>query len=164
MSPLQPPEEDDILTSTRKSIRDDLGYNVTPLLHKSLDNSKIAYIDMYHVPMGLFRYIKDKDDELGSRLNLQPKQVRSALADLQQEGLVAQEEMPDETFGSRLSAYWYVDLKQAVDVIRLRVNEMQLILHEKQTAKMASQVTNTSLKCYLAARSHAGDRGSAIMV
>lgn len=32
------------------------------------------------------RYIKDKDEELGSRLNLQPKQVRSALAELLAEG------------------------------------------------------------------------------
>lgn len=35
------------------------------------------------------RYIKDKDEELGSRLNLQPKQVRSALAELLAEGFAA---------------------------------------------------------------------------
>lgn len=71
---------------------------------------------------------------------MQPKQVRSALADLQQEGLVMQEEMEDETYSSRLSAYWYIDLRHAVNVIRMRVHEMQLILNEKQQEKMAQQV------------------------
>lgn len=39
--------------------------------------------------MDVPRYIKDKDEELGSRLNLQPKQVRSALAELLAEGFAA---------------------------------------------------------------------------
>lgn len=86
------------------------------------------------------RYIKDKDEDLGSRLNLQPKQVRSALTDLMQEGLVMQEDMEDETYSSRLSTYWYIDLRHAVNVIRLRLHEMQVILNERQQAKMAQQV------------------------
>lgn len=86
------------------------------------------------------RYIKDKDEDLGSRLNLQPKQVRSALADLMQEGLVMQEEMEDETYSSRLSAYWYIDLRHAVNVIRLRVHQMKLILEKRRQAKEVQQV------------------------
>ncbi|CAM9186682.1 unnamed protein product [Choristocarpus tenellus] len=85
------------------------------------------------------KYIKDKDEELGTRLNLLPKQVRSALAELQEEGLVGQEEMTDEIYFGRSSQYWYIDYRHAVDVIRLRVYEMQLILREKQQAKMARQ-------------------------
>lgn len=84
------------------------------------------------------RYIKD--EELGSRLNLQPRQVRAALAELKEQGFAAQESMTDEIYSGRSSNYWYVDLRHAVNVIRLRVCEMQKILSQRQQAKTAQQV------------------------
>lgn len=86
------------------------------------------------------RYIKDKDEDLGSRLNLQPKQVRSALAELLAEGFAAKEMMSDEIYSGRSSNYWYIDLRHAVNVILLRVFEMKEILSQRQEAKAAHQV------------------------
>ncbi|CBN78187.1 conserved unknown protein [Ectocarpus siliculosus] len=85
------------------------------------------------------KYIKDKDEELGSRLNLQPKQVRSALAELLAEGFAAKEMMSDEIYSGRSSNYWYIDLRHAVNVILLRVFQMKEILSQRQEAKAAHQ-------------------------
>ncbi|CAM9339041.1 unnamed protein product, partial [Ectocarpus sp. 8 AP-2014] len=85
------------------------------------------------------KFIKDKDEELGSRLNLQPKQVRSALAELLAEGFAAKEMMSDEIYSGRSSNYWYIDLRHAVSVILLRVFQMKEILSQRQEAKAAHQ-------------------------
>lgn len=103
--------------------------------------------NILHVLMYLHRYIKDKDEDLGSRLNLKPTQTRAALQDLENEGLVAREEMTDEIYFGRKSSYWYIDLRQAVAVIRLRLHEMQTILQKQEQAKNAQQVR--SVYCVL---------------
>ena len=97
----------------------------------------------------LSRYIKDKDEDLGSRLNLQPKQVRSALAELLAEGFVAKEMMSDEIYSGRSSNYWYIDLRHAVNVILLRVFEMREILSQRQEAKAAHQARRVCVVCFV---------------
>ncbi|CAB1117304.1 unnamed protein product [Ectocarpus sp. CCAP 1310/34] len=96
------------------------------------------------------KYIKDKDEDLGSRLNLQPKQVRSALAELLAEGFAAKEMMSDEIYSGRSSNYWYIDLRHAVNVILLRVFQMKEILSQRQEAKAAHQ----ALPTYVCPRCH----------
>eukprot|EP00752_Nemacystus_decipiens_P010834 g9632.t1 len=93
------------------------------------------------------KYIKDKDEELGSRLNLQPKQVRSALAELLAEGFAAKEMMSDEIYSGRSSNYWYIDLRHAVNVILLRVYQMKEILSHREEANAAHQ-TYVCPKCH----------------
>jgi transcription initiation factor IIE alpha subunit len=66
-------------------------------------------------------------------------QVRAYLARLEEEGLVRQEEMPDEFSGGRKANYWYVDYRHAVNVIRLRVHLMQKKLREQEQKELARQ-------------------------
>jgi transcription initiation factor IIE alpha subunit len=65
--------------------------------------------------------------------------VRAYLARLEEEGLVRQEEMPDEFSGGRKANYWYVDYRHAVNVIRLRVHLMQKKLREQEQKELARQ-------------------------
>ena len=87
------------------------------------------------------RYIKDSDEELGSRLNLKPQQVRAAMAELLSEGLAAKEKMSDQLYSGRTSEYWFIDLRHAVNVILLRVCYMKEMLSQRQEAKAARQAS-----------------------
>eukprot|EP01084_Bolivina_argentea_P289948 497980_1 len=108
---------------------------ISTVVRAFFDDEKVLLIDT------LFRlkYVRDKDDDLGARLGLSPKQVRSALAELRQEGLCDQEFMPDELQRGRNTAYWYVDLRRAVGFIRLRVHFIQKRLREAEKREMALQ-------------------------
>ena len=77
----------------------------------------------------------------------QPKQVRSALAELLAEGFAAKEMMSDEIYSGRSSNYWYIDLRHAVNVILLRVFEMKEILSQRQEAKAAHQARPVCVGC-----------------
>ncbi|CAM9840634.1 unnamed protein product, partial [Phaeothamnion confervicola] len=79
------------------------------------------------------KYLKDKEEELGARVNLRHKQVRAVLAALEREGLVQQESISDVIGGTRMSNYWYIDYRRAVDSIRLRIYLMQKRLKDMES-------------------------------
>jgi transcription initiation factor IIE alpha subunit len=108
---------------------------ISTVVRALYDDEKVVVIDN----LLRIKYLRDKEDDLGAQLGLQPKQVRSALAELEREGLVQQESMPDETQGGRKASYWYVDLRRAVSVIRLRVYLMQNKLKEAEKRELARQ-------------------------
>jgi len=63
-----------------------------------------------------------RDDDMGPRLSLQPKQLRRTLQFLQDEHIVKFEEVDDlAQGGSQASKYWYIDYNAAVHSIRLRL-------------------------------------------
>lgn len=78
-----------------------------------------------------------RDDDMGPRLSLQPKQLRKTLTFLQEEHIVKFEEVDDlSQGGSQQTKFWYIDYNQAVHTIRLRIH---LLRKKLQDAEMQAR-------------------------
>lgn len=78
-----------------------------------------------------------RDDDMGVRLSLQPKQLRKTLQFLQDEHIVKFEEVDDlAQGGSQQTKFWYIDYNQAVHTIRLR---LYLLKQKLEKAEMAAR-------------------------
>jgi transcription initiation factor IIE alpha subunit len=80
-----------------------------------------------------------RDDDMGPRLSLQPKQLRRVLQFLQEEHIVKFEEVDDlAQGGSQQTKFWYIDYNQAVHTIRLRLFLLKQKLEHAELAARSS--------------------------
>jgi transcription initiation factor IIE alpha subunit len=80
-----------------------------------------------------------RDDDMGPRLSLQPKQLRRVLQFLQEEHMVKFEEVDDlAQGGSQQTKFWYIDYNQAVHTIRLRIFLLKQKLEQAELAARSS--------------------------
>jgi transcription initiation factor IIE alpha subunit len=80
-----------------------------------------------------------RDDDMGPRLSLQPKQLRRVLQFLQDEHIVKFEEVDDlAQGGSQQTKFWYIDYNQAVHTIRLRLFLLKQKLEKAELAARTS--------------------------
>jgi transcription initiation factor IIE alpha subunit len=80
-----------------------------------------------------------RDDDMGPRLSLQPKQLRRVLQFLQDEHMVKFEEVDDlAQGGSQQTKFWYIDYNQAVHTIRLRLYLLKQKLEQAELAARSS--------------------------
>lgn len=80
-----------------------------------------------------------RDDDMGPRLSLQPRQLRRVLQFLQEEHMVKFEEVDDlAQGGSQQTKFWYIDYNQAVHTIRLRVFLLKQKLEQAELAARSS--------------------------
>jgi len=81
-----------------------------------------------------------RDDDMGPRLSLQPKQLRRVLQFLQDEHIVKFEEVDDlAQGGSQQTKFWYIDYNQAVHTIRLR---LYLLKQKLEKAELAARTSS----------------------
>lgn len=80
-----------------------------------------------------------RDDDMGPRLSLQPRQLRKTLQFLQEEHIVKFEEVDDlAQGGSQQTKFWYIDYNQAVHTIRLRLFLLKQKLEKAELAARSS--------------------------
>merc|ERR1712238_347632 len=88
--------------------------------------------------------IRDKflrDDDMGRRIFLQPKQIRRTLQFLHEEHLVKLELVDDlQEGGSQATKFWYIDYNHAVNVIRLRIFLLRKKLEEAEIRARSSSM------------------------
>jgi transcription initiation factor IIE alpha subunit len=78
-----------------------------------------------------------RDDDMGQRLNLPPKKLRSTIQFLQEENLVRVEEVDDlAQGGSQTTKFYYLDYNRAVHSIRLR---LYLLRKQLETAELRAR-------------------------
>jgi len=74
-----------------------------------------------------------RDDDMGPRLSLQPRQLRKTLQFLGEEHIVKFEEVDDlAQGGSQQTKFWYIDYNQAVHSIRLRLTLLKKSLEKEE--------------------------------
>jgi len=74
-----------------------------------------------------------RDDDMGPRLSLQPRQLRKTLQFLGEEHIVKFEEVDDlAQGGSQQTKFWYIDYNQAVHTIRLRLTLLKKMLEKEE--------------------------------
>uniref|UniRef100_A0A7S1Z7X5 HTH TFE/IIEalpha-type domain-containing protein n=1 Tax=Ditylum brightwellii TaxID=49249 RepID=A0A7S1Z7X5_9STRA len=82
-----------------------------------------------------------RDDDMGPRLSLPPRQLRRTLQFLQEEHLVKYEHVDDlSSGGSQNTKFWYIDYNHAVNVIRLRVYLLKKKLEEAELRARSSSM------------------------
>ncbi|TYZ57658.1 hypothetical protein PybrP1_012511 [[Pythium] brassicae (nom. inval.)] len=81
-----------------------------------------------------------KDDEMGSAVNLQTRQVRKIMNELHQDHLVCEEVLNDKRAGgSSSTSYWYIDYKYFVDVVQYRLYVMHEHLKDSEQLEIERQ-------------------------
>eukprot|EP00565_Helicotheca_tamesis_P004037 CAMPEP_0185732902 /NCGR_PEP_ID=MMETSP1171-20130828/17872_1 /TAXON_ID=374046 /ORGANISM="Helicotheca tamensis, Strain CCMP826" /LENGTH=489 /DNA_ID=CAMNT_0028402507 /DNA_START=127 /DNA_END=1593 /DNA_ORIENTATION=- len=82
-----------------------------------------------------------RDDDMGPRLSLPPRQLRKTLQFLQEEHLVKYEHVDDlSSGGSQNTKFWYLDYNHAVNVIRLRVFLLKKKLEDAELRARSSSM------------------------
>ncbi|KAF1332129.1 Transcription factor iie, partial [Globisporangium splendens] len=80
------------------------------------------------------------DDEMGSAVNLQTRQVRKIMNELHQDHLVCEEVLNDKRLGgSSSTSYWYIDYKYFVDVVQYRLYVMHEHLKDSEQLEIERQ-------------------------
>ncbi|GAB9467703.1 hypothetical protein Gpo141_00005040 [Globisporangium polare] len=112
------------------------------LVEKLVDLVGHAFYSDEHVVVlrALIREKFMKDDEMGSAVNLQTRQVRKIMNELHQDHLVCEEVLNDKRVGgSSSTSYWYIDYKYFVDVVQYRLYVMHEHLKDSEQLEIERQ-------------------------
>jgi hypothetical protein len=87
-----------------------------------------------------------KDNDLAKKLQLQPKQVTTVLRELAAHHLVGTDAFQDKNDKGfkRESRQWYIDFKNFVDSVKLRMHYLKLLVQDKETLQVRYLCTNDS--------------------